>query len=319
MNSAAFPVLHHYPGSPFSEKVRLVLGLKDLDWRSVTVPVVLPKPDVAALAGGYRRTPIMQVGADVYCDTALICRVLDRLAPEPPLWPAAQAGLASMLAQWADGPLFWAAVPYAAMHPEGPAHLFPGAPPEALQAFRADRAAMTRGRVRPPVHDCRAQLRAYLGWLDSLLGDGRAFLCGDAPCVADFATVQSVWYLRRAPPVAGPLLLPHPRIGAWADRVLACGHGRPQPMSSAEAIALAAAADLSGDADLPIDAAEGFARGERVVVSATDYATDAIEGELAGLDGDSMTLLRTDPRAGRVRVHFPRIGFQLLRAEAAAR
>ena len=35
-------VLHHYAMSPFSEKVRLVLGMKRLRWRSVTVPVVMP-------------------------------------------------------------------------------------------------------------------------------------------------------------------------------------------------------------------------------------------------------------------------------------
>ncbi len=50
-------ILHHYANSPFSEKVRLVLGLKGLSWRSVTVPVMMPKPDVLALTGGYRRTP----------------------------------------------------------------------------------------------------------------------------------------------------------------------------------------------------------------------------------------------------------------------
>ena len=68
-------ILHHYANSPFSEKVRLVLGLKGLSWRSVTVPVMMPKPDVLALTGGYRRTPFMQIGADIYCDSALMCRV----------------------------------------------------------------------------------------------------------------------------------------------------------------------------------------------------------------------------------------------------
>jgi hypothetical protein len=81
-------VLHHYGTSPFSEKVRLVLGMKRLSWRSVTVPRMLPKPDVVALTGGYRRTPFMQIGADIYCDSLLMCRVIDRLAPEPPLYRA---------------------------------------------------------------------------------------------------------------------------------------------------------------------------------------------------------------------------------------
>lgn len=314
-------VPHLYSGSPLSRKVQLLPGVKNLDSRSVTVPVVLPQPDVVALIGGCRRTPVMQVGIDVYRDTGLICRVLDRPASVPPLWPAGQAGLASMLAHWVDGPLNsgWAPVPYAAMHPEGAAHVFPSAAPEALQAFRADRATMTPGRVRPLVHDCGGQPCAYLGWIDSLSSDGRACACGAAPCTADLAMVPSVWHLRRAAPATGPLLLPQPRVGASADRVLASGHGLRQPMPSAEAIAPAAVAGLSDGADLPIDPGEGFAGGERVVVSAVDHATDRIEGELAGLDGESVSLLRVDLRDGRVRAHFPRIGFQRLRVEAGAR
>ena len=58
-------ILHHYPGSPFSEKVRVVLGMKGMRWRSVMVPSLLPKPDVVALTGGYRRSPFMQIGADI--------------------------------------------------------------------------------------------------------------------------------------------------------------------------------------------------------------------------------------------------------------
>lgn len=84
------PILHHYPVSPFAEKVRAMLGFKGLAWKSVQIPLILPKPDVVALTGGYRKTPILQLGADIYCDTALIARVLERLAPAPSPWkPAA--------------------------------------------------------------------------------------------------------------------------------------------------------------------------------------------------------------------------------------
>ncbi len=80
-------ILHHYPESPFAEKARLVLGHKKLPWKSVHIPAVMPKPDVVALTGGYRRTPLLQVGADIYCDTALIADVLEHVQPEPTLYP----------------------------------------------------------------------------------------------------------------------------------------------------------------------------------------------------------------------------------------
>ena len=157
-------ILHHYPTSPFSEKVRLVLGSKGLAWNSVVVPVILPKPDVVALTGGYRRTPFMQIGADVYCDSALMCRVIDRLAPAPPLYPEASAGLAEIVAQWADSTLFWTAVPYT-MQPAGAAHIFAGTSPEYLKAFRDDRAAMTAGMRRATVADMGVSLRTMsTGW-----------------------------------------------------------------------------------------------------------------------------------------------------------
>ena len=76
-------ILHHYDTSPFSEKIRLILGHKKLAWKSVLIPAIMPKPDVVALTGGYRKTPVLQVGADIYCDTALICDVLEHLAPAP--------------------------------------------------------------------------------------------------------------------------------------------------------------------------------------------------------------------------------------------
>ena len=42
---AAELILHHYNFSNNSVKVRLVLGLKGLSWRSVAIPPVLPKYD----------------------------------------------------------------------------------------------------------------------------------------------------------------------------------------------------------------------------------------------------------------------------------
>ena len=123
MDAASNIILHHYPTSPFSEKVRLVLGYKNLNWQSVVIPMIMPKPDVVALTGGYRKTPFMQIGADIYCDSALICDVLEKLQPEPTLYPAHQKGVARILAQWGDTTLFWAAMAYN-FSPAGAAQMF---------------------------------------------------------------------------------------------------------------------------------------------------------------------------------------------------
>ncbi|MDH5175928.1 MAG: glutathione S-transferase N-terminal domain-containing protein, partial [Gammaproteobacteria bacterium] len=50
-------ILHHFDWSPYAEKVRVLLGIKGLAWRSVQIPMISPKPDLTALTGGYRKTP----------------------------------------------------------------------------------------------------------------------------------------------------------------------------------------------------------------------------------------------------------------------
>src|SRR5512145_1916572 len=96
-------ILHHYDISPYAEKIRAILGLKGLAWRSVHIPIVMPKPDLTALTGGYRLTPVLQVGADIYCDTKVIARRLERERPEPTLYPRGTEALERAMSVWGEG------------------------------------------------------------------------------------------------------------------------------------------------------------------------------------------------------------------------
>lgn len=303
-------ILHHYSSSPFAEKARLMLGLKGLAWRSVTVPMMLPKPDVVALTGGYRRTPFLQVGADIYCDTALIAEVLEARQPSPSLFPAAVAGQARMLAQWADTDLFWTALPYA-MQPAGATALFAGAPPDMLKLFVADRKAMSEGMPQVRGRDAGAALTQYLDWLSQMLVDGRPWLLGDAPCIADLSVYHPLWFITRTGPLA-EILTPHEALRAWMARVAGIGHGeRAGKLDGAEAIELARA---SQPGPAQVEPGLGFEAGEPVTVTPYDYARDAVAGTLVGLSCRTVTVAREDERAGRVHVHFPRIRYTLKQA-----
>jgi glutathione S-transferase len=307
---AAELILHHYGVSPFSEKLRLVLGMKRLAWRSVDVPRVLPKPDVMPLTGGYRRTPFLQIGADVYCDTRLACLVIDALAPAPPLYPAAVRGLAEIVAEWADTQLFWLAVPFT-MQPSTVAHMFPDATPASMKAFAEDRAAMSPNFVRATIPDASAQLATYFGRIEQMLGDGRPYLLGAEPSIADVSAAHPLWYMRKAPPI-GAMLDGYPKLAAWHARVLAFGHGTPTELSAADALAVASGA--SGHAVTTVAEHAGFAAGDAVTVTPTDYARDSVSGQLVGLTQDEVVVERRDERAGVVHVHFPRVGFQIKKA-----
>jgi glutathione S-transferase len=237
-----------------------------------------------------------------------MCRVIDRLAPQPPLYPDSCGGMAPALAQWADSALFWVAVPLT-IQLGGPTGILPQATPEFLKAFAADRAAMTAGLRRPGPHDARAQLGQYLGWIEQQLGDGRAFVLGREACIADFAIAQSLWFMHLAPKVAAQLLQPYSQLLAWFARVTAFRHGTCSELSSSDALQIAR--NAAGHAPCAVDATPGFEPGSEVTVNALDYGADPVAGRLVGLNADEMVLERLDDRAGLVHVHFPRIGFQI--------
>ena len=303
-------ILHHYAMSPFSEKIRLIMGFKRLAWRGVSIPNVMPKPDVIALTGGYRKTPVLQIGADIYCDTALIADVIDERAPRPTLYPGDIAGASRILAQWADSTLFWTAVPFA-LQPAGLAHMFEGVPPEAVKAFGDDRNIFRANmpRIRPA--DATAALTLYLERLEETLGK-QSFFFGPALSIADLSIYHCLWFVVRGGPVA-TILESFPALQAWRARVAAFGHGTYEKLDSGEAITIARGA--TAEKSLGNFDTHGLAIGQRVVVAATDTGVDPIEGTLYGATKSRISIAREDQRAGNVVVHFPRLGFELRRVK----
>jgi len=313
-------ILHHYPSSPFSEKIRLALGYKKLAWKSVIIPAIMPKPDVLALTGGYRKTPFLQVGADIYCDSALICDVLEHVQAEPPLYPPHLKGVSRVFAQWADTTLFWAAMAYN-LQPKGAAHVFAKAPPEAAKAFGEDRKAMSSNMVRLRPGDATSAYRSYLRRI-AHMAEEHDFLFGTEPCVADFAAYHGLWYTRVQVPLLADILNATPAVGEWMDRMAAIGHGAMDKFNSADAITVAQAAEpMPSGQKLLIDSAfqddHGIALGTRVTVTAEAFGPESTEGELIAATRTHYTLQREDPRVGSVHVHFPRIGYVLRKAEGA--
>lgn len=302
-------ILHHYPTSPFGEKVRLMLAYKKLAWKSVIIPMIMPKPDVVALTGGYRKTPVLQVGADIYCDTALIADVLEHLQPEPSLYPEPSKGMGRTLAQWADSTLFWTAMAYN-FQPPGLAQVFAGAPPEAAKAFAEDRLAMRSGAARMPAADATAAYKSYLRRMSDMLDDW-PFLLGTEPSIADFAAYHPLWFTRTRTPAMAGVLNATPHVLEWMDRMAAIGAGEFEKFSALDAIAVAAAAAPAPLHDDVFQDDHGIVLGSRVTIRSESFGPEPTQGELVAATRLHLTLRRIDERAGLVHVHFPRIGYQL--------
>lgn len=302
-------ILHHYPASPFAEKIRRVLGFKKLAWKSVIIPAVSPKPDVVALTGGYRKTPILQIGADIYCDTALICNVLEHEQPEPVLFPPHLKGVSRVFAQWADSTLFWAAMAYN-LQPRGVIEMFARLPPEAAKAFAEDRREMSAGMLRQRPGDATAAYRSYLRRIAHMVEE-HDFLFGAEPCVADFAAYHPLWFTRVCTPAMADIFEPVPAVLEWMDRMDALGHGRMEKFTSQDAITVAAGAEPAPLLDDVFQDEHGIPLGSPVTVAAESFGLEPTAGELVAATRTRYTLRRTDPRAGTVHVHFPRIGYVL--------
>lgn len=302
-------ILHHYAESPFAEKIRLILGFKRLSYGSVSVPMMLPKPDVIALTGGYRRAPTMQIGSDIYCDTALIAEVLERIRPEPSLYPEAQAATARILAAWADQHWFAAGVGFA-MQPEGFLSMFGHYSAEDRAAFVEDRKAFRKGAPRMALHVATALLSDHLGRFERQFSDGRPFLLGSDATIADFSFFHPLWFIQRATAVAG-FLAAWPRVGQWMQRVAAFGHGTPTPLESSDAIEIARTGAMESPGAESNRAPGPCPVGSSVTVAPTDYGIDPVAGELVAELTNEWVVRRTDSRAGTVHVHFPRTGYRI--------
>jgi glutathione S-transferase len=301
-------ILHHFDLSPFAEKARLMLGLKRLAWYSVPIPLVMPKPDLTALTGGYRKTPVLQIGADVYCDTKLIAVELERRFPEPTLFPGGNRGLALALSAWSDRSFF---DPGAGLSMGLNKR---GLPKEILDDRKAFFNFMNFDVLEDEIPHLHSQLRAQADLVEQQLADGRAFLLGDAPGLADVNAYFPVWMARGNVPTAGTIFAAYGRLAAWERRMAAIGHGTRSEMEPAAAHAVARAA--TPDAGRGVDPADplGYAVGDAVVVTPDDYGKVPVAGELVTLQLHEVAVRRTDPRCGTVVVHFPRIGYRVERA-----
>ena len=300
------PILHHYDFSPFAEKIRLAFGLKKMQWRSVIAPSVMPKPELVALTGGYRHIPVLQIGADVYCDTRTIARELDRRFPSPPLMHAGTRGIATAIEAWAERDLFWPIARYvsginaATVDPQ----------------LHVDR-AMLRGKPAPTPERLKAValrnlalVRAELPVVEQMLAHGRPWLLSDAPGQADLAVYHGLWFLSALALDCSHELAQYPATRAWMARVAATGHDTHEDLPANDALAIAARSAPEPPGPSIVDDALP-APGSRVAIRPEDYTTAAVEGTLAQVDRDDVAILRDDPSLGAVMNHFPRIGYSI--------
>ena len=315
MANAQSIILHHFERSPFSEKIRLALRMKNLGWAGVEIPSIMPKPDLIPLTGGYRRTPVMQIGADIFCDTSIMLVELEKRFQLPALNLPGHEGLAKMVAGWTDGKWFQTSVGV----------IFGAIGDQMPQEFVDDRTKMS-GRafdvaaMKAAAPFLRDQWRSQLMWLEERLDGGRQagsgdWLVGTKPGMIDVHAFMNPWFVEKnVPDFLETCFEGAPLTRDWYRRLKEFRGQAAEEISGAEAIEIAhnaaprlKPASTAGDIG-------GFEPGDRVAIAPDDYAKDWVEGDLVIANGERVIIARHDHRADNLHIHFPRVGYILRNA-----
>ena len=296
------PILYHYPMSPYSEKLRVAMGASGISWQSVVVPEQPPRALLDTLIGGYRRIPVLQVGARFYCDTRLAFEALhsgDSSASH--LDDSDEA-----FREWAESEIFFAVFSVCSLSQQL-RFLYQQVGLAGAIRFVRDRVRMMKNATITPLgrKSAAVQINRYVADLEKRLTSA-PFLSGDSPGYLDFCCYHPLWmicHLDNAASSRWP-----PSVTAWIGRIRALGDCVGAGVSLEGILE-----SISCDQTQPQEAvAEPYSPGDRVSVAPTDYARDETVGELLVLDRERIVISRVLDSGLSIYLHFPRDGFDLV-------
>ena len=297
-------ILHHYDASPFTQKTLRMLGMKGLAWDSVETPMILPKPDLVVLTGGYRGTPVLQIGADIYIDNQCIAIELENRFPKPSLFPNGNHGLNQALVKWSDA--FFRAGLFMVI-----ARQSKDWPEEFLSDRKALFSDLDFDSMTEDIDHARSQLRAYASHINTQLADGRNYLTGDRPSLADIHAFSIPWFTRAAMPEVNDLLNAFTYLLPWEQRVSELGEGKRNPIPAVEAHQAAKESSPVTDVDIDPEDAQGLSADQTVSVCPDDSLRGEVKGEVVVATANEIAVRITNETIGEIMVHFPRIGYRI--------
>lgn len=299
-------ILHHYNISPYSEKIRLMFGLTNSRWYSLTSPAQPPRPNIDPLTGGYRRIPVAQLGADIFCDTSIITEEIENATGCNALNQSLLSEQARALVVQAEKEAFFAAL--SSVPPKQlMITLLKEFGPFRIGRFLKDRKQLLKtASIRLPLG--KKATHIFTDLLEAVENQlsNQKWINGNEPTLADFAVFHPIWIFvrcNRKPLVAGPKVL------TWYQQVKDIGHGTAEKISRKQAFSIARE---STPRALPASVEQPpFEPGTQVTVAPGDYGQTPVTGTLAAITESRIILARETTGFGTLHVHFPREGYEL--------
>ncbi|CAO3673635.1 unnamed protein product [Umbelopsis ramanniana] len=303
-------ILHSYAASPFGNKVQFVLDYKKIQYSFVKIPMVANRPLRAPLDGGYRKTPILQIGSDIYCDTHIIIQEIERRWPTPTLFPKTQSGaditgIAWGMTAWTDTLMF------KSVAAQLPMSTFP-------KDFVRDRANFNGLKdIDPKKADAISpyeaeRLRAQLVWLEAQLQGKKWVLDTTEVSLADFNAAMPLWFMKSLR--KDQILEEFPAVTSWIGRFFAVvPKGKPAKMTAEEALEIAKNTPSTAQEAVDVKEPNGLKPGDLVSVTPIDTGRVPVVGNVVNSSASHVALRRKDAETGIETVlHFPRTGFLVL-------
>jgi glutathione S-transferase len=299
-------ILHNYKVSPFSEKIRAMFGYTNFEWQSSTSPAAPPRPIVDPLAGGYRKIPVAQVGADIFCDTRIISAEVANTVAQPELDAANCSEEIQQFVAQTDGPtsmaLFTCGTP---LHMA--LMMFSNFTPWEAARLGKDRAnvAKTMTGERISQRKAKPMVAAFVVDLENKLSEQK-FLFGDAPTIADFSAFHLIWFGGKTQGFG--FISKAPKLKQWFKRISEMGHGLKTTISKSQVFAQARDSEPR---DIAPELAVGEWLGKTVEIKPNDYAQDSVTGVIVGCDDFRWVIARQTADFGLLHVHFPKQGYDV--------
>ena len=298
-------ILHHYDVSPYSEKLRALFGYTNMAWQSSITEEMPPRRKLKPLAGNYGRIPVAQIGADIFCDSNLICSELSRITAKPELALEGCSADVNDFVRRVEGDIFFACV-MAGSTNKLHRRILKSVGIKGFARLLIDRLNMSRKAKIKMVSMLDAN-KIALRFLEEL--EGRLvndFLFGSQPNIADFSAYHCIWFMRD---LGGRNVVKnYPRTLIWLDTIKAMGEGERDEINPQQALDIA---KHETPREITVEDAQSDYLGKAVSIAPNDYRLDATVGILVGESDQRWIIARENSDVDRVHVHFPKAGFEL--------
>lgn len=302
------PIFHHYPQSPIAEKIRITFGIMGMEWQSVQIPRIPPKPLLMPLTGGYRRTPVLQLGADIFCDSQAIAWQLGLQNSNAPAYQLSNKSLELILGSFGEAILFSLSVRVVLTTSMG----------KAPEEFIKDRGSLyfepgwTVEEMKNSLPSILLQLQAAFDLINHHLLENGPFINGDIPTYSDAVVQHCVWFLCGRWEGGIDFIKPFDAVCKQREAIASLGHGISHDISAEQALETATKNIPNAPMGINCKFTGGLRRGQRVKIRPNGRTSDPdVIGALRYLDETVIIIDYEHEETGQVAIHFPVLGYQI--------